>query len=144
MFVVDTNILVHGANQDSPFYEASRFQIEAWRGRASAWYITWGIAYEFLRVVTHRRVLEQPWTVKHAWAFLQAILASPGLSVLLPTGRHASVADGVFSEVPHVRGNLIHDATTAILMREHGIKVIYTQDTDFHRFRFLEPVDPTV
>jgi len=28
MFVMDTNILVHGANHDSPFYEASRFQIE--------------------------------------------------------------------------------------------------------------------
>jgi predicted nucleic acid-binding protein len=28
-------------------------------------------------------------------------------------------------------------------MREHGIKRIYTRDTDFHRFSFLEPVDPT-
>jgi predicted nucleic acid-binding protein len=28
-------------------------------------------------------------------------------------------------------------------MREHGIKRIYTRDTDFHRFPFLEPVDPT-
>lgn len=27
-------------------------------------------------------------------------------------------------------------------MREHGIKRIYTRDTDFHRFPFLEPVDP--
>ena len=31
---------------------------------------------------------------------------------------------------------------TAILMREHGIKTIYTRDTDFHRFPFLEPIDP--
>jgi len=29
-------------------------------------------------------------------------------------------------------------------MRAHGIKRIYTRDMDFHRFRFLEPVDPTV
>ena len=27
-------------------------------------------------------------------------------------------------------------------MREHGIRRIYTRDTDFHRFRFLEVVDP--
>ena len=53
------------------------------------------------------------------------------------------VAAEVFGELPHLRGNLMHDATTAILMREHGVKVIYTQDTDFHRFPFLEPVDPT-
>jgi uncharacterized protein len=27
-------------------------------------------------------------------------------------------------------------------MREHGIKRIITRDTDFHRFSFLEVVDP--
>jgi hypothetical protein len=26
--------------------------------------------------------------------------------------------------------------------REHGIRRIYTRDTDFHRFPFLEPIDP--
>jgi len=36
----------------------------------------------------------------------------------------------------------MHDAHTAVLMREHGIKRVYTRDTDFHRFPFLEPVDP--
>ena len=143
MFVVDTNILIHAANQDSPFHDASRRCLEQWRRRASAWYITWGIAYEFLRVVTHRRVLDNPWTMPYAWSFLEAVLASPGLSVLSQGGLHASVAPEVFGELPHLRGNLMHDATTAILMREHGVKVIYTQDTDFHRFPFLEPVDPT-
>ena len=42
----------------------------------------------------------------------------------------------------HLEGNLMHDAHTAALMREHGIRRIYTRDTDFHRFPFLEPVDP--
>lgn len=27
-------------------------------------------------------------------------------------------------------------------MREHGVRRIYTRDTDFHRFRFIEPLDP--
>ena len=27
-------------------------------------------------------------------------------------------------------------------MREHGIRRIYTRDVDFHRFPFLEVVDP--
>jgi predicted nucleic acid-binding protein len=43
---------------------------------------------------------------------------------------------------PNFRGNLIHDAHTAILMREHGIDKICTRDADFHRFSFLEVVDP--
>ena len=36
----------------------------------------------------------------------------------------------------------VHDAHTAILMREHGIRRIRTRDMDFHRFGFLEVVDP--
>jgi predicted nucleic acid-binding protein len=27
-------------------------------------------------------------------------------------------------------------------MREHGIKEIYTRDTDFHRFPFIKVIDP--
>ena len=27
-------------------------------------------------------------------------------------------------------------------MREHGVRRIYTRDTDFHRLPFLEVVDP--
>jgi predicted nucleic acid-binding protein len=36
----------------------------------------------------------------------------------------------------------MHHLTTAVLMREHGIKRVYTRDTDFHRFKSLEVVDP--
>lgn len=47
----------------------------------------------------------------------------------------------MFTEVRDVRGNRVHDAHTAILIREHGIREIYTRDTDFHRFSFLRVVD---
>jgi predicted nucleic acid-binding protein len=46
------------------------------------------------------------------------------------------------AEVPGLAGNIIHDAQTAVLMREHGIRHICTRDTNFHRFPFLDPVDP--
>lgn len=32
--------------------------------------------------------------------------------------------------------------TWAILMREHGVRRIYTRDADFHRFPFVEVLDP--
>jgi predicted nucleic acid-binding protein len=80
--------------------------------------------------------------VREAWRFVAVLLASPGLEVLVPTDRHAEVASQVFDEVPHVSGNLVHDAHTAVLMREHGIRRIFTRDTDFHRFPFLDPLDP--
>ena len=60
-----------------------------------------------------------------------------------PTERHGrEVAGQVIAEIPHLAGNIIHDTHTAILMREHGIRRICTRDTDFHRFPFLEVIDP--
>jgi len=101
-----------------------------------------GILYEFLPITTHPRVLRSPWNATKSWAFIQALLASSTLSVLVETDRHADVAQQVMQEVPQLSGNLMHDAHTAILMREHGIRRIYTRDTDFHRFSFLKVIDP--
>jgi toxin-antitoxin system PIN domain toxin len=142
VLVVDTNILVYAADADSPWHASSREWLEHQRGRPDAWYTTWPILYEFMRVTTHPRVMRCPWSAPHAWGFIAALLASPGLGVLVPTERHADVAAQVIAELPWLAGNLLHDAHTAILMREHGIRRICTRDTDFHRFVFLEVVDP--
>lgn len=142
MLVVDTNVFVYASDKDSPFHAACRAWLENRRVRADAWYTTWPILYEFLRVTTHPRVMQRPWNISKAWQFVTALIASPGLDVLVPTQRHPEVAGQVIAEFPHLAGNLLHDAHTAILMREHGIRQICTRDTDFHRFSFLEVVDP--
>lgn len=142
MFVVDTNVLVYAADEDSAFHGPCRELLESWRSQAAPWYATWGIVYEFLRVSTHPRIFRNPWPAARAWSFVEAVLASPALGVLVATERHATVAADVFREIPHLSGNLMHDTQTAVLMREHGLRRIYTRDTDFHRFPFLDPVDP--
>jgi toxin-antitoxin system PIN domain toxin len=142
VFVVDTNVLVYAADGDAPEHARCRTLLEGWRRQSGAWYLTWGICYEFLRVVTHPRVLRQPWSAPAAWQFLAAVLAAPGLGMLVPTERHGAVLETVVGELPHLAGNLIHELTTAVLMREHGIHRILTRDADFHRFPFLNAVDP--
>jgi toxin-antitoxin system PIN domain toxin len=142
VLVVDTNVLVYAADGDSPFHAACRGWLERQRGRADAWYTTWAILYEFLRVTTHPRVMRRPWNAPQAWNFVARLLDSPSLSVLVATQRHPTVAEQVIGEIPHLAGNLLHDVHTAILMREHGIRRICTRDADFHRFPFLEVVDP--
>jgi hypothetical protein len=142
LFVVDTNVLVYAADEDASAHPRCRQALEAWRQQRSAWYTTWNVLYEFLRIATHPRVLRHPWTMGAAWEFVDALIASPGLGILVETERHAAVAADVVREVPHLAGNVLHDAHTAVLMREHGIRRIYTRDTDFHRFPFLDVVDP--
>lgn len=142
MFAVDTNVLVYAADIRSPFHGPCLEWLESQRARPDAWYSTWPILYEFLRVTTHPRVLRRPWRAEEAWGFVKGLLASPGFDVLVPTGRHEEIASEVFQELPHLAGNIVHDAHTAVLMREHGVSRICTRDTDFSRFRFLQVVDP--
>lgn len=142
MFVVDTNVLVYSANVDAPEHEQCRSQLERWTRQQTPWYLTWGIVYEFLRVATHPRAFRAPLIAASAWEFIDSILAAPAPRVLLATGRHSSVLAEIVQETPHLSGNVFHDAETAALMREHGIKTIVTRDTDFHRFPFLEVIDP--
>jgi toxin-antitoxin system PIN domain toxin len=142
LFVVDTNILLYAADRGSPAHARCRELLEQWRAQTGAWYLSWGIVYEFLRVTTHASVFARPWTAAQAWEFVQALLASPGLGMLTQGGRHAAVAAEVVAEMPLLAGNLLHDAHTAILMREHGVRRIYTRDADFHRFPFIEAIDP--
>lgn len=142
MFVVDTNVLVYAADTSAPEHDRCRALLEQWREGSAAWFLSWGICYEFLRVVTHPRVLRRPWSATAARGFLEAIWESPGLSFLVPTDRHRTILREIIRESPTLAGNLWHDVETASLMREHGIRRICTRDTDFHRFDFVEVTDP--
>ena len=98
MIVVDTNILVYAADADSPWHVKTRDWIEQRRGRPDAWYVTWSILYEFIRVTTHPRVMRKPWTAPQAMTFVSALLELPGLGILVATERHARVAAQVVTE----------------------------------------------
>ena len=96
----------------------------------------------FVRVVTHPRIFEKPWSCAEAWAFIESLLSAPGINVLVETDLHQAVAAEFLSQYPLIEGNLLFDAHTAILMREHGIKTIYTRDTDFNKYSDVTVVDP--
>ena len=142
MFAVDTNVLVYAADVRSAEHPRCHALVESWRADPLPWYSTWPIFNEFLRVVTHPRVLNQPWSLADGWDYLSALLESPSLTLLVPGARHSEVAGRTFAEHPDLRGNILHDAHTAVLMREHGIRQIYTRDKGFRRFPFVEVFDP--
>ena len=112
------------------------------RGDVSPAFVTWSICYEFLRVTTHAGLPVTPWTLPEARAYIEALLASPGFEVLVATPRHAAILSRTLSELPDLRGNVMHDVHTAVLMREHGINRICTRDNDFRRFSFVTVIDP--
>ena len=44
MFVVDTNILVYGANEQSEHHGRCLTLLAEWREQSSAWFLTWATA----------------------------------------------------------------------------------------------------
>ncbi len=135
-------MLVHAANEDSELHRVCLRRLEESRRDPAPTFLTWAILYEFIRVVTHRRVLPNPWSAPAAWRFVEQLLRTPGCAVLTATERHAVVLAQTLAELPDLRGNVVHDLHTAALMREHGVSRICTRDTDFHRFPFLTVIDP--
>ena len=142
MLLFDTNVLVSAVNKDSSFHLPCSQWLAEVRRTPSPAFLTWSVCYEFLRVTTHSRVLESPWSPIDAHRYLSDLLESPGFDLLNSTPRHTAVLAQTMSELPDLRGNLMHDLHIAVLMREHGVSRICTRDSDLRHFPFLTIIDP--
>ncbi|MDE0249296.1 MAG: PIN domain-containing protein [Gammaproteobacteria bacterium] len=88
---------------------------------------------EFVRLVTHRRVLNPPSTLAQALSFLERVLASPTCRIVRPGPEFVDLFAETVSAAS-ARGNLVFDAQIAALCR---ISTILTNDRDFRRFDHL-------
>lgn len=133
MIAVDTNILVYAHRESLPRHGLAL----AWIRHLAEGNVPWGLPVfclgEFVRVVTHPRVLSPPSTSDEAWSALDGLLQSPTLRVLNPGSRYPELfKDAV--RAADARGNLVFDAQIAAVCREQGVSGLLTADRDFARF----------
>jgi toxin-antitoxin system PIN domain toxin len=140
--VVDTNVLLYAANQDAPEHAAARAFLLGIGRSADAWYLTEGIVYEFLRVATHPKVFPSPLAWSEALAFLRPLVGADNVHVLQASDEHWTLLADVLGSLVHPAGNLFFDVRTVVLMREHGVRRIYTTDADFLQFAEIEVENP--
>ena len=140
--VFDTNVLIHSVNENSAEQSQCLTLLREARWGASLSFLSRIICYEFLRVSTHPTVFESPLSPARATRFPNQLLDPPGFDLLQPTEQHQAVLTRTLAELPDIRGNVMHDLHTAVLMRENNIDRICTFDRDFNRFPFLTVVDP--
>jgi toxin-antitoxin system PIN domain toxin len=140
--MIDANILLYAANSDAVEHgRAMEFLLGA--GTSSEpWFFTDGILYEFLRVSTHPKVFPRPLTWTEGIEFLGPFLESSTFHVITAQERHWSLLKDVLEELTHPAGNLFFDVRTVVLMKEHGIRKIYTTDTDFLQFSGIDVINP--
>jgi uncharacterized protein len=140
--VIDTNLLLYALNRDCPEHAQASAFLDAARESSGVFYLTEGIAYEFLRVATHPRVFDAPLAADAAMRFLEILLGWPNVALLAAGPRHWRGLRAVLNKLHAPAGNLFFDIRTVTLMREHGIRALYTADADFHRFEEIEVINP--
>ena len=133
MIAVDTNILVYAHGGGCPEH-ARALQ---WLGYLAEGLQPWGLPLfclgEFLRLVTHPRVLTPPSSMDKAWGALHGLLKSPSLRLLAPGPDHVAWLEQLMRQ-GDARGNLVFDAQIAAVCLEHGADRLLTADRDFARF----------
>jgi toxin-antitoxin system PIN domain toxin len=140
--VIDTNILLYAANKDAEEHRSAVTFLEAVGSGADQWYLTEGILYEFLRVTTHPKVFDRPLSWRQAVQFLDALVQNPNIQILRADEKHWEVLQEILPEINHPAGNLFFDIRTLALMREHGVREIYSADTDFLQFSGIRVINP--
>ncbi|MDE2784669.1 MAG: PIN domain-containing protein [Gemmatimonadota bacterium] len=142
MIAVDTNVLVYAHRRESRVHErAARVLRELAEGRRP-WAIPWPCCYEFLSVVTNRRIWRgAESSPEAAWNQLRAWIDSPSIRLIGETGGFLDIL-GHLVRRPRVRGPLVHDARVAAICLAHGVDELLTRDRDFVLFPELKTRDP--
>lgn len=140
-FSVDVNLLVYASDKGSPNHANALAFLEERAAGREIFCIAWVTAMSYLRIVTHPAILASPLHPAEA-------LANLGALVDLPHVRMVSEEKGfleIYAEVTRgepLRGRLVPDAHLAAILLQHDIRKIYTNDSDFRRFSFLDVHNP--
>lgn len=140
-FSIDVNVLLYASTSSSPFHaRASELMQECCAG-SDLFCLGWPTLMAYLRMVTHPAIVSPPLPAREAAQNVESL-------VRLPNVRLLSEQDGfwdLYREATRdfvVRGKLVPDAHLATLLRQHGVRILYTNDRDFRKFDFLEIRNP--
>jgi len=140
-FAVDVNVLLYASDTLSPYAApAGEFLAGRTAGR-EVFCVAWATVVSYLRVVSHPGILANPLSPQRAMDNIEALARLPHVRFLAEEEGFWDVYREVAGDV-NARGNLVPDAHLAALLRQHGIRTLYTNDTDFRRFSFLEVRNP--
>lgn len=140
---IDTNLFVYASYPQFHEHEKALQFLKGCLQGKDLWYISWGVIYEYLRVVTHPALFTgERISLSAALENVKKFCQGSNVEVLVETADHLDQLEGIVLQKGGWQGNLLHDVHTIVLMKEHDIRKIYTADTDFHRFAEVEVVNP--
>jgi len=140
-YSLDVNLLLYASDASSPDHEAAREFIESRAADPDLLCLTWLTLMSYLRIATHPAIFSRPLTSAEAWENIETLVRLNRARVLTESSGFAADYLEATKDLT-VRGNLVPDAHLATVLRQHGVRRIYSADADFRKFAFLEVVNP--
>jgi uncharacterized protein len=140
-YSVDANILLYASDTDNPVSARAQEFLAERSEDPDLFCIAWTTVMAYLRIATHPSIFPRPLAPKEAIANVESLLALPRVRVLNEADGFLEAYRAV-TQGTVIRGNLVPDAHLATVLRQHGVRRLYTADRGFRRFPFLEVVDP--
>ena len=140
MILPDINLLVHAHNLTSPRHEAARDWWDAALAGSEGIGLAWVTILGFIRITTHRGILNHPMSPTDATSRIEEWLTLPHVHIPLPARDHFSRLRAALEHLG-TAGNLTTDAHLATLAMERGY-TLHSTDADFARFPGLKWVNP--
>ncbi len=142
-YAIDVNLLLYASDKSGPWHAKAISFLEQRTADPELFCIAWITLMSYLRISTHPSIFVQPLTPGEALQNVSALLQLPQVRTLAEAEGFLDIY-AEFSGTFPVRGNLVPDAHLAALLKQHDIRVIFTADTDFRKFGFLDVRYPLI
>jgi toxin-antitoxin system PIN domain toxin len=140
-YSIDTNILLYASDEESPYHDRAKGFLEARGEDPDLLCLSWVTLMGYQRIATHPSIFRNPLSAQQAWSNVTSLLALHRCRLITEQEGFVDEYEQL-SKTVGVKGNLVPDAHLAVILRQHGVSIIYTADADFRKFGFLKVVNP--
>jgi uncharacterized protein len=142
-YALDANILLYASNSSGPEYLPASTFLEQCAQRGETLCLAWPTLMAYLRISTHPGIYPQPLSPAEAARNVSQLLALPHVRTLSELDGFWELFAALASTHP-ARGAQVPDLHLAAILKQNGVRRLYTADADFRRFDFLEVQNPLV
>ena len=142
MRCVDVNVLVYAHRADLPEHAAYRPLLDRLANDDEPLGLPDQVLAGFVRVITNRRIFNEPTSIDEAWAAVDALLAAPATLQVRAGARHWMLFRHLAGDIA-ARGNDVADAYLAAYALENNATWV-SADRGFARYqrlRWRHPLD---
>jgi len=140
MILPDIHLLVYAYNTDAPGHRRAKAWWEACLSDLHPVGLPWVVVLGYLRLMTSRSVLVDPFSPQEAIGHIRSWLERPQVQILQPGPRHLELLDSLMRGA-QASGSLSTDAHLAAVAIEHQAE-LHSNDGDFSRFPGLRWTNP--